>query len=335
MPSMVAQFWNRQPPPALCCTEFSLKVGTAIPLTSGANLDDWPVVVTNRCAERCAAAMGLGSQREARDWLTRQLPDGYVTQELPARMGRRRSPSGYFLVIDDVVVLPLAEDRQNRRQWIATDCIVAAREHGGARIDPYALTGRELVQHADITRHAVERFQQRCGAPQNLDLARTQLVRWLATTACAVPRSPSWCRTEQADFFVVADDELCLPARWGGGGGQPFSLTTCIHRSDDLFELGPAELMRKCRINRTRIAPHDPAVLSRAIAATGRLSWHHPRWVAHVQDARFWILLNEECVLQVSWDPGAARPLTVVGVAERRMLLAGLRRWLRGLFTTT
>lgn len=298
-------------------------------------MDDWPVVVTNRCAERCATAMKLGSRREARDWLTRQLPDGYVTRELPAGMGRPRSPSGYFLVIDDLVVLPLAEDRQNQRQWIATDCIAATGGRRGARIDPYGMSGSELVQYADITRHALERFHERCGAPKNLDLARTQLVRWLvASTARAVPRSPSWCRTGHADFFVVADDELCLPARWGGGGGQAFSLTTCIHRAGDLFELGPVELMRRCRINRTRTAPHDPAVLSRAIAASGRLSWHHPRWVVHVQDARFWILVNEGCVLQVSWDPEAARPLTVIGVAKRRAWLAGFRRWVRSLFTT-
>jgi hypothetical protein len=95
---------------------------------------DWPVVVTHGCADACAEAFALGGREQARQWLELLITQrGVVTDQLPTWLVGRRSPSGYFLVIDDLLALPLAADRQGRPQWIATPLHSRpAAQHGGS-----------------------------------------------------------------------------------------------------------------------------------------------------------------------------------------------------------
>jgi hypothetical protein len=195
---------------------------------------EWPVVVTNRCADRCAGAFGSAERELARLWLQRQIPLGRITNQLPRALGSRRSPSGRFLVVDQVLALPLKADDEGLHQWIATDCILFPEYRKPPDLDPFALSGRQLLQQVDFTEHVIERFQERYSAHPDPSVARKQLWDRLEPTVRAVRRPPAWCRTKPSDFFLVAADEFCLPAKWQGGGGKAFTVTTFIHRASDL-----------------------------------------------------------------------------------------------------
>lgn len=301
----------------------------------GHGAEEWPIVITNRCADACAEAFAIPDRGLARDWLTeRIIRHGVVTAELPGPLAGRRSPSGYFLLVDGVLVLPLAADRDGRPQWIATNCLAHPHDRHGAAggADIFALSGHDLLAQVNMLPHAVERFQQRCGGHRDLDRARHDLLERLAPTVRAVRRPPSWCTTRRAEFYLVAgaDDEYCLPCRTGSGA-RPFDVTTCIHRAGDLFELTGSRLAACCR--------RDPAaspsngsyrdrLLNRAFRFGGRLSWHRPRWAKPHPAARWWIVFHERIAAPVSWEPDAERPLLILQVADHRPLLV---RWFANL----
>ncbi|GAB3254963.1 hypothetical protein [Kineosporia babensis] len=86
-------------------------------------MGNWPVVVTNRCADACAAQFQLGSRAEARDWLESEIVlEGRITDRLPPEAAGLHSRTGWFLVFDDLLVLSLGNDWLGRQVWVATNC---------------------------------------------------------------------------------------------------------------------------------------------------------------------------------------------------------------------
>lgn len=292
--------------------------------------EDWPIVVTNRCADACAAAFGIAGRDRARAWLHNQIGNrGTVTDHLPAPVAGRRSPSGFFLLVPDTLVLPLAEDRDGAPQWIATNCLAFPAARGGAAaVDPLRLAGRDLLDQVNVLPHAVQRFQQRAGGDPVPELAHRQLLATIAPTVRATARPPSWCRTRAADFYLVAgdEDEFCLPCR-AAGGPRPFDVITCIHRATDLFALDGAGLGARCRFDPAEFPPNsrEALALRAAFEQGGRLSWHRPPWARRRADARWWIVFDDRRAAAVAWQPDRRdRPLLVLGMAARRSLLARL-----------
>jgi hypothetical protein len=255
-------------------------------MAAAAAFDDWPIVITHRCADACAEALGLAGREQAREWLREVIAErGRHTERLPEPMAGRRSPSGRFLLVDGVVALPLAADRDGEGKWIATNCLVfpghRGPEGGAGVADPFGVRRSELFAQVNLLPHAIERFQQRCGGSPDPERAHSELVERLAPTVRAQHRPPPWCGTRPAAFYLVAgaDDEYCLPCR-DGGGARPFDATTCIHQACDLFMLTPPRLAPRCRLDPAALAEGSRArrVLTEAFEFSGRLSWQRPRW---------------------------------------------------------
>lgn len=295
-----------------------------------------PIVVTNACADNCAREFGFGGCDQAQAWLATLIRDhGKITNRLPTPVERRRSPSGYFLLVDDVLILPLAADREGRAQWIATNCVLFPdyrRRHGAARdVDPFVLDGTALLSQVNITAHAVERFQQRCQANPNPQVAEAELLHILATDVRAVPRPPEWCRTAKADFYLVAHNEFCLPVSRQGSGGKAFDALTCMHRASDLLLLDGPSLARVCFIDPRTFADDERRnVIATAFEHGASLSWHRPAWVKPDGRARFWVVFSDRLVAPVAWEPDRpGRLLVILGLAERRTLIQRVVRWIR------
>lgn len=297
---------------------------------------DWPIVVTNRCAEACAEAFGLADREPARAWLATAVSErGVVTDRLPPAVAGRRSPSGYFVLIEDVLVLPLAADRDGRAQWIATNCVAFPGVRGAAGgVDPFRLVGWDLLNQVTVLPHAIERFQQRGGGHPDPQRARQELLDRVAATVRASRRPPSWCSTRPAEFYLVAgnDDEFCMPCR-KGGGGRPFDMITCIHRAGDLFAVNPTRLAAACRLDPAALPPgsRSARLITEAFHFSGRLSWQRPSWARPHRDATWWIVFNNRMAAPVAWQPEVEdTPLLVLGLADHRPILVRLFSRLRG-----
>jgi hypothetical protein len=76
-------------------------------------MDSWPIVVTNACADAYAAELAIPDRDTARGSLYGLIGQrGRITAELPSPVQRRGRPSGYFCLVDGMLVLPLAADRE-------------------------------------------------------------------------------------------------------------------------------------------------------------------------------------------------------------------------------
>lgn len=301
------------------------------------SVSDWPIVVTNSCADACAEAFDLVGREHARGWLLAVISErGVVTDRLPAPVAGRRSPSGYFVVVDDLLVLPLAADRDGRAQWIATNCVAfprSRRHDGDASQDPFRLKGWNLLNQVNVLPHAVDRFQQRGGGHPDAERARQELLGMLAPTVRASRRPPPWCGTRPAEFYLVAgqDDEFCLPCR-AGSGARPFEVITCIHRAGDLLTLNPTQLAARCQFQPNTLPPDSRAarLIAEAFHFSGRLSWHAPRWAKPRPEAKWWIVFRNRLAAPVVWQPeDEATPLLVLDLADHRPMLVRLFSRLR------
>ncbi|WP_030107339.1 hypothetical protein, partial [Actinoalloteichus caeruleus] len=180
--------------------------------------NQWPVVVTDSCAGAYARWRGLTDHGAAKATLRRMVDElGEVTDQLPPQLAGRRSRSGFFLLVPDTLVLPLVRDSDGSTRWIATHCVPFPACDPPDLDALVALRGRELLARIHLTRHAVERFQERCGGAPDLDDAARQLRSTIAPTVRARRRPPGWCRTTPAEVFLVAGehDQYCLPCRPG------------------------------------------------------------------------------------------------------------------------
>lgn len=316
------------------------------------------VRITHKAADAADEVMGVGRDA-ARAWLEQALRQGRITAELPHPYSRKRSQSGYFLLVEGTLVMPLT--RTPEGTLLATGCsffpaYLHAQGRGGKDVDPFALRGSDLVERVAFSEHVLERYTQRAlGLPERKLTdeekgdARLRLVHLLVDDASAVRKRPAWYRSRTpADFFLVAaSGEVCLPMRRTPGEGKPFYALTFLHRSMELFDLEPEELARACRFSppalqsAAGLAGEQPAGswLSAQIAAGGRLSWHPPEGEPSCPEARFYILARP-VFLPVEWDKGARQPLVVLDVRRttpslrRRVALwpQGLGRWLRKRF---
>ena len=292
---------------------------------------DWPVVVTNRCAEACAEEFGLGHRDGARAWLYKIIQQrGHVTDHLPEPVARLRSGSGYFMVANDVVVLPLVKASDGTARWIATDCKVfpsyRERHSNTAKVDPLRLTGAPLVRQVNFTRRAIERYQQLCDGDPNLDLAREDLRAILSRDARAVGKPPAWCRTDKAEVYLVSADEYVLPLSRNGTAGFAFDALGLAHRASELFSLDGRDLIRRCRMSSTVEKPRREMLLER-ITPAARLSWRRPRWAPVHPSARFWLMALPRLAAPVAWQPDKPdRPLLILDVVGPPSLLDRLRR---------
>lgn len=305
-----------------------------------ATIQNWPVAVTDRCADACAAALGMADRHEARGWLQDMIDEhGVLTDRLPAPMTGRRSPSGCFLLVPGTVVLPLAADRDGEATWIATNCLVfpAHRDQVRGAVDPLRLTGKALLDQVEVLPHAVTRFQQRCGAATDPDRARQELAARLTPTVRAAAQPPAWCGTRPADFYLVAGehDEYCLPCRTGGGA-RPYDVITCIFRAEDLFALRGKQLRARCAVA-DGVAESDDRRSHQldAVFAGGRLSWAAPARAGQApRGTDWWIVSDSGISAAVGWQPDHPRtPIQVLRVVDGRPLLRRLadrlRFWLR------
>jgi hypothetical protein len=298
---------------------------------------DRPIVVTSRCADSCAVELGLDRER-ARKWVAGLIFDhGRVTDRLPSPVAGRRSPSGFFALVDGVIVLPLAEHRNGSGEWVATNCLFFPdyrRRYGvAADIDPFTVTGSALLRHVNLSSQAVEHFQQHCAGDPDPAVAEAELLKILAPRVHAVRQPPDWCRTGEADFYLVANDEFCLPMSRNGSRGKAFDALTCLHRAGDLFGLDPAALARHCRLDPAAFPETGPEreILAGAFRQPAVLSWHRPRWVPSDPRARFWIVFSDRLAAPVAWEPDLVdQPLFVLGLVERRSWLRRVLHRLRG-----
>ncbi|OLR90984.1 hypothetical protein [Actinokineospora bangkokensis] len=202
---------------------------------------DWPIVVTKRAAEAAADLFGFGDRWRAQDWLEDRIAaDGVVLAEaeLPGPVRGRRSPSGHFVVVDGAFALPLAPRRGADETWAATDCVAFPRAR--SRVDPLLLRGWDLLELVNFLPHAVERFVERTGVPEQD--ARGALVELVGPTARAQTRPPVWAGTRDADFHLVAgeDDRYCLPCRSGPDEVRPYDAVTFIQRDEAPAQGPPA-----------------------------------------------------------------------------------------------
>ncbi len=310
-------------------------------MATAARFEEWPIVVTNRCADACAEALGLAGREPARVWLLELIAErGVFTDRLPETMAGRRSPSGQFLLVAGVVALPLAADRDGEPKWIATNCLVFPRYRATTAevgvVDPFSLRGPDLLAQVNLLPHVIERFQQRCGGSPDRQRARQELVERLAPTVRAQRRPPAWCGTRPAEFYLVAGarDEYCLPCR-GGSGGRPFDATTCIHQAGDLFMLTPPQLAARCRLDPVALpaGSRERRMFTEAFEFSGRLSWHRPQWARARNEpvVAWWIVFDRRIAAPVAWEPtDVDQPLLVLGLADHRPWLIRLFSQLRG-----
>ncbi|MBH0781592.1 hypothetical protein [Nocardia bovistercoris] len=287
--------------------------------------DDLPgfaIVVTDSCADAAAEVFGVGDRERAREWVLRVVAEeGEVAEALPPIFGQR-DESGWYLVAENLLALPLASevDRGGHRRWVATDCYGSSRQHV---IDPYALTGAELIEQIAVTVQAVERFQRYGGGDSDPVVARRQLVDVLALSARADRTAPDWWRSPTAaEFYLSAgqDDSMCLPCR-ACDGVRPYTATTFMHRAADLFALRGIELGTRCRADPLRFPPGGPAEqrLFRLLAKDSRLSWHKPDHVPAEDRAEWWVSITPGLAASVAWEPhDPARPLVVLGLWDVR-----------------
>ncbi len=291
---------------------------------------DLPVVITHSCADACAEAFGLPGRDQAREWLDKVVAQhGRVTDQLPKPVAGRRSPSGRFLVVDGLLVLPLAADREGRAQWIATNCVAFPPKEAA---DVSRLRGWELLDQVNVLPHAVERFQQRGGGDRDPRRAHEQLLSALAPTARVAKRPPAWCSTRPADLYLVAGegDEFCLPCR-PSGGPRAYDLVTCIHRAGDLF--ATKHYGSTSAVLPGAFAAHSRAarLVEHGLARGGVLTWTRPRYAPEHPEAKWWLDFGNRTAAPVRWQPGAARPLLVIGLVDKRpwpiRLLDRLRGW--------
>lgn len=303
------------------------------------------VIITNTCADRCGAQLGTGREK-ARRWLTELVPQGRLTRDLPAPHTGKRSPSGRFLLVDGVLVLPLADNRDGGAP-VAVNCIffpewLERQGLGGAEVDPFALRGEALLRHVRFSEHCVQRYTQRCGGPREPGLAAARLREVLAADAKAVPRRPDWSRSQRgADFFIVAQDEYCLPVQRYASDGRAFEAPTLLHRSQPLFELTGRSLEFACRFTDRVMADaralaepgHDPISWLRGlIVQAGTLSWDPPPGWARYPGARFYIHAGPYH-LPVAWEKDARRQLVALAVFRGRVpVLQRIAAWLRRRF---
>lgn len=288
---------------------------------------EWPIVVTNRCADACAEAFGLAGRDQARAWLSDLVSNnGEITDRLPTPVAGRRSPSGHFVLVENVLILSLAHDRDGAAQWIATNCVAFpdARRPAAAtvQVDPFRLTGRDLLNQVNVLPHAVERFQQRGGGHRLPERARQELLDTIAPTVRAQARPPRWCSTRPADLYLVAgtDDEFCLPCR-AGSGARAFDVITCIHRAGDLFTLNPTQLAAHCQLHPDALpsGSRQARLITDSFRFSGTLSWHKPRWARPHPDAKWWIVFDNGVAAPVGWRPEVDdTPLLVLAIADHR-----------------
>ncbi|MGH3729118.1 MAG: hypothetical protein ACRDTU_10235 [Micromonosporaceae bacterium] len=292
---------------------------------------DWPVVVTNQCAEVAAEKFGLAHADRARTWLYQVIKQrGQVTHELPPPVATLRSGSGYFMVADDVVVLPLMPAKDGTARWIATDCAVFPsyrRRGGAATVDPFQLSGADLVQHVGFSRRAVEQFQERSPADPNPEIAREELRDLLAADSRATAKPPAWCRARNADFYLVSGDEYVLPMSRQNSSGYEFEALSCVHRAGVLFGLRGADLAARCRFGGAIFAASSSKEFLAALSDAGRLSAHRPSWAKAHPAARFWVIASDTLAAPAAWQHHHTRqPLLVLDVAERLVWRERLRR---------
>lgn len=313
------------------------------------------VGITDAAARQAAAALGW-AQPQARAFLEQQARGAgrvVTSDQLPAPHKGRRSKTGRFLLVDNVLILPLAVDRYDPRGFAATGCLVLdaylrANGRGGDHVDPFALTGDALMAQVRLTEHAVIRYQQRAGGPADPRAAHDEM-RWvLARDARALRRRPKWTRSRNtADFFLVAggpdgEEGFCLPVSRQGGGATPFEALTCLHRSTPLFESSPAELARRVAFTKDvleafdRLYPGEGTAASRftaLIAQHGRLQWHPPNGHPGHQGARFYVVADS-ALIPVAWKKTSRVPLLALDVTTTRVpLLKRLLAWLRRRFS--
>ncbi|MBT0772994.1 hypothetical protein KIH74_28885 [Kineosporia sp. J2-2] len=310
----------------------ALAVAYAAILILSAEMDRWPVIVTNACA----AEFGLRGSGVARHWLQNEIDRaGVVTDVLPAEMKGRRSPSGMFLLIEGLLVLPLAFDHQKRRQWMATNCIAfpEVSQRRRQQIDPLSLTGFDLMQHVNLTVHAVERFRERCGAAPGPGFAAQQMYQVLGVQARAVTRPPAWCRTRRADFYIVCGDDLCVPMSVRGSNGKAFDALTCIYRGGDLLSVTGKDLRDRCMLDPLAFRENDQRLndVERAFEQGAVLSFWPPRWAPYEKQRRPWIHFSDTLASPARWSQSVnhQKPITVVGLVEKRSKLQRLFHRLR------
>ncbi|MCM3922292.1 hypothetical protein ND748_11565 [Frankia sp. AiPs1] len=286
------------------------------------------VHISNAAARMCAADGGMAGPEQARIWLLGQVERGVVTDRLPHSMQGRRSPTGQFCVVDGVLILPLAHARQGG--WVATSChfdptYLASRD-GVGNVDPFALSGPELARLVSFSGHCRDRYRERCGGPRRDQDVDAELGGIIARSGRAVTRRPSWSSSsrDDAEFYLVADDEYMLPVVRQGSATRPFVATTCMHRAQDLFGYSGAALADLCRLP-SSAGDAGPRLIALRAALTdsgATLRWRPSRRGRPVPDTRFSIEAGR-AELAVDWDRTAATPLTIVRVCR------GGRRWRR------
>ncbi|HEX6076997.1 MAG TPA: hypothetical protein VFZ32_17265 [Micromonosporaceae bacterium] len=293
---------------------------------------DWPVVVTNRCAEACANEFGLSRREIARAWLYDLIEKrGRLDNQPPSELPGLSSPSGYFLVAGGAVALPLAPASDGTARWVAVDCRVlpSYREKFGTaqrEVDPLPLRGAALLRHVNLTRAAVARFQRLCGADPNPDIAREELREILVEDARAVTESPDWCRkAPDADCYLVSGDEFLLPLR--RRSALAFDALGLIHRASSLFTLRGPDLALRCRYLESALPEGSQRreLLETALHTSGQLSWRRPGWAKPHPRAQFWVRLSPMLAAPVAWQPERdARPLLLLDLVHRQSLFARL-----------
>jgi hypothetical protein len=304
-------------------------------MEEGTAMADWPVVVARHCAEVCANEFGLARPEYARAWLYDLINKrGGRTQEPPAELPNLASPSGFFMVVDGVLVLPLAvvgDPVAGSARWMAVDCKIfpSYRERYGTvvgDVDPLPLRGARLLRHINLTRPTVSRFQVLCNADPNPDIAREELREILVEDARALTEPPDWCRrAPKSDFYLVSGDEFLLPLK--RRSAVVFDTAGLIHRASSLFVLRGSDLAARCRYLESALpfGSERRDLLETALRTNGRLSWRRPGWARPHPRAQFWIMLASSLAAPVAWQPEQGpRPLLVLDLVHRQSLLARL-----------
>lgn len=310
------------------------------------------VIITNTAADSAAALLGV-KRDQARAWLDQQKISGKATDRLPSPYSKRRSRSGFFVLVEGTLIMPL---KQNERgEWLATGCDffpawLQANGLGGEQLDPFNLDSVELTSRIGFSEHALDRYAQRAaGFPERRlsgpekDQAKADLREVLSHDARAVRKRPTWYRSRTPnDFFVIAEgEEICMPMRHTPGAAKPFMALTVLHQSMQLFEKTPEDLARACHFSADVLeqaatissdGQGPDAWPSRQIRAEGRISWYPPEGHEPYPGARFYVHAGP-IFLPAAWDKQGRRPLVILSVLRTRLPLG--RRiliWLRARF---